>query len=84
MKKKEEIITFKVDRSLLDLLKSVPNRSEFIRSALLLAFDNACPLCGGTGVMTPAKKDHWTQFSRNHRMKKCSDCHEVEISCEKD
>ncbi len=84
MKKKEEIITFKVDRSLLGLLKAVPNRSEFIRSALLSAFDNVCPLCSGTGIMTPSKKEHWSKFSRTHRLKKCSDCHEVALSCEKD
>ena len=35
--KKREIITFKVDDALRKALQSVPNRSEFIRSAILAA-----------------------------------------------
>ena len=34
-KNKTEIITFKVSQSLISALKGVPNRSEFIRNALL-------------------------------------------------
>ena len=49
MKKKTDIITFKVDATLLEALRGIENRSEFIRSAILSALDNVCPLCRGTG-----------------------------------
>ena len=32
--KKQDVITFKVDESLREALEQVPNRSEFIRSAI--------------------------------------------------
>ncbi|MBW1696363.1 MAG: CopG family transcriptional regulator [Deltaproteobacteria bacterium] len=80
-KAKQEIVTFKVDRSLLGVLKDLPNRSEFIRQAILNALDNACPLCMGTGSLTPNQKKHWQRFSRNHSLEECEDCHEIHLIC---
>ena len=40
-----ETITFKVEQELLQQLGGIPNRSEFIRNALLLALGSLCPLC---------------------------------------
>ena len=51
---KHDIITFKVDETLRELMNGIENRSEFIRSAILTALDSACPLCKGTGVLTPS------------------------------
>lgn len=48
-KKKEEIVTFKADLRLAEELKRLPNKSEFIRQALLRALGNECPLCHGAG-----------------------------------
>lgn len=45
---KPDIITFKVDAALRNALRGVPNRSAFIRTAILSALENACPLCGGS------------------------------------
>ena len=59
VRNKPEIITFKADKSLLDAMKGIPNRSAFIRSAVLAALDSACPLCGGTGVLTPSQRERW-------------------------
>ena len=36
-KKIEEVITFKVNDDLMNLLKVLPNRSQFIRNAILRA-----------------------------------------------
>lgn len=47
--RKQEIITFKVDEKLAAELKELPNRSQFIRTAILAAIDNLCPLCRGHG-----------------------------------
>jgi len=80
-KRKPEIVTFKTDDSLLDALKAVPNRSEFIRAAVLAALENHCPLCGGSGVLTPNRLKHWRAFIKSHALKECTDCHELEIVC---
>ncbi len=78
----ESVITFKADASLMEALRSIPNRSEFIRAAILAALDNHCPLCGGTGVLTPHQKTHWEAFAEHHPLRECSDCHEVHLVCE--
>jgi len=80
-KAKQEIVTFKVDQSLLDVLKDLPNRSEFIRQAILNALDNVCPLCQGTGSLTPNQKKHWELFSRSHSLEECDNCQEIHLIC---
>ncbi|MBI3616354.1 MAG: CopG family transcriptional regulator [Candidatus Omnitrophica bacterium] len=80
---KHEVVTFKVDGSLLELMKGIENRSNFIRTALLRALENTCPLCRGSGILTPSKKEHWDKFSKQHSVKECGDCHELTIVCEK-
>jgi hypothetical protein len=78
---KETIITLKVDPSLCEAMKGVSNRSEFIRSALLAALDSACPLCNGSGVLTPNQKKHWQDFAASHPFSECRDCHERHLVC---
>jgi len=78
---KAGVITFKADRSLLDALEGIENRSKFIRSALLAALDNTCPLCKGSGLLTPNQKRHWAAFSASHDLSRCDDCHEVHLIC---
>ncbi len=80
-RQKESVITFKADASLLAALRSIPNRSEFIRSAILSALKNHCPLCGGTGVLTPNQKQHWQEFARHHPLLECHECHEIHLVC---
>lgn len=80
-KQKSDIITFKADDSLVEALRQIPNRSEFIRSALLTALENMCPLCQGRGALTPAQKRHWEEFMRDHTVEECTDCHEVHLVC---
>lgn len=81
---KQETLTFKVAPSLLEALKGIPNRSAFIRNAILAALESSCPLCGGTGVLTPSQKDHWDMFTQSHTIEQCPDCHEVHLTCEHD
>lgn len=80
---KAEIVTFKADESLVAALGGVPNRSEFIRGAIQAALDGACPLCMGTGTLTPDQKAHWEEFTRAHSVVECSDCHERHLVCER-
>ena len=81
---KEAVVTFKADSSLLQALKNVPNRSEFIRTAILSALNSYCPLCQGTGVLTPNQKQHWDQFAAGHPLRECHACHEVHLVCSQD
>ncbi len=76
-----EVITFKVDGELADALKKVGNRSEFIRSALMAALEGTCPLCRGTGTLTPHQMQHWLAFSGQHQVRECDDCHGIVIEC---
>jgi len=79
--KKEEIVSFKVDRELMETIKGIPNRSEFIRQAVLSALGAVCPLCNGTGMLTPNQKRHWDDFSENHPIRRCRECDERILFC---
>lgn len=81
---KHEIITFKVESSLAQAIRLLPNRSAFIRGAILTALDNACPLCQGTGILTPEQKRHWAAFAEHHRLTQCAECDAVYLECEAD
>ncbi len=80
-RKKQEIITFKVDPSLLEAMRGIENRSEFIRSAILSALDSVCPLCKGTGIFTPEQRVHWKKFAQSHATEECDECHAVHLVC---
>jgi hypothetical protein len=68
------LFTFKADPALAEALRAVPNRSLFIRTALLAALDSACPLCQGTGVLTLEQRGHWEAFVKHHPLRECGDC----------
>ena len=80
-KKKHEIITFKVDESLAKAMAGIPNRSEFIRTAILAAMDSGCPLCMGTGILTPDQRRHWESFATSHSVTKCAECDAMHLVC---
>ncbi len=80
-KGKHEVISFKADESLLKAMQGIPNRSEFIRAAVLAALDGVCPLCRGTGILTPAQQAHWKSFSRSHALAECHQCHALHLVC---
>ena len=77
-KEKQDIITFKVPESLMEAMKGIPNRSEFIRTAVVAALDSVCPLCRGTGVIMPKQRRHLEMFfersspGRMHNMQRRS------------
>ncbi len=83
-RKKDDVITFKVDATLAEALRGVANRSEFIRTAILVALDSVCPLCMGSGILTPDQRSHWDRFSERHSLTRCSDCQAVHLVCRQD
>lgn len=82
--KKPAIITFKADAALAEALQAVPNKSAFIRAAILTALDNGCPLCQGTGILTQEQKKHWGDFLSTHSVTTCEDCKAVHLVCQAD
>ena len=80
---KDEGITFKVDASLANLIRQLPNRSEFIRSAILAALEGSCPLCNGTGILSLSQQKHWKSFARDHDLAECKECKELRLVCHK-
>lgn len=82
MKKKQSIITFKVDDDLLQAVQHIPNRSQFIRAAIIDALGSTCPLCNGSGMLTKNQKRHWDDFSNDHSLETCDDCNEQIIVCD--
>lgn len=79
-----EIVTFKADTALLDALRGISNRSEFIRNAVLAALEHLCPLCRGTGTLTPPQRRHWDAFAARHSIAECGDCHAFHLVCQDD
>jgi hypothetical protein len=78
---KERVFTFKTDDKLAELLEEMPNRSEFIRKALLTAMDHNCPLCHGSGILTLEQQKHLQHFLATHPLEKCTDCNAVHFLC---
>jgi hypothetical protein len=79
--KPKEVVSFKADEALLEALSGVRNRSEFIRTAILAALDNTCPLCSGSGTLTPNQMKHWHELARDHSVERCDHCSETRIVC---
>ncbi len=81
VRNKEEVFSFKVGKALAGVIRRLPNRSEFFRAAILSALEHACPLCQGTGILTPEQKKHWDAFARDHAVSHCRDCNAVYLTC---
>ena len=58
-----------------------PGLNAVIRAAVLSALDHACPLCQGTGLMSPEQKKHWDAFARDHAVKHCQECDALYLTC---
>ncbi|MBX3730501.1 MAG: CopG family transcriptional regulator [Candidatus Sumerlaeia bacterium] len=79
--RKEEIITFKVDRTLAERMRVIENRSDFIRRAVLNALENTCPLCMGTGQLSETQRRLWGDFLEDHALEEVPDTHELHLVC---
>ena len=79
---KDEVITFKVEPQLAEILKRMPNRSQFIRSAILNSLEHVCPLCQGLGILSPDQQRHWRDFAEHHGIRECKECGSVVLVCD--
>src|SRR5689334_13687735 len=71
---KSQIVAFKVDADLADFLDRLPNKSEFIRRAILAQFNMTCPLCSGSGVVPSGIHDHFEHVIEHHSSRPCEKC----------
>ena len=71
---KSEIVAFKVEGELATFLNSLPNKSDFIRKAILAQFGMTCPLCTGTGVVPRGIHDHYKPVIATHTTRPCENC----------
>ncbi len=81
-KKSDRVFSFKAEGELSRALENTPNRSEFIRKALLAALEHECPLCKGTGVLSLEQGKHLQQFMTAHLLTRCEDCQAVHFVCQ--
>ncbi len=72
--KKTQIVAFKVENDLAAFLDKLPNKSEFIRKAILAQFGMNCPLCTGTGVVDKGIHDHFESVIAEHTTRPCEKC----------
>ena len=71
---KSQIVAFKVEEELAEFLDKLPNKSEFIRKAILAQFGMNCPLCVGSGVVPRGIHDHYKPVIAEHNAKSCEKC----------
>jgi len=71
---KSTIVAFKVEDELAQFLDNLPNKSEFIRKAILAQFGMTCPLCVGSGVVQKGVHDHYKPVIDAHDTRPCEKC----------
>ena len=73
-KLKPEVVAFKVEKELADLLNKLPNKSAFIRKAIAAQLGVACPLCQGKGVVPRGVHDHYSPLLDKFAHRSCDGC----------
>ncbi len=74
---KDQVMAFKVDAKLAELLASVKNKSELIRDAVYAYLGHLCPLCEGKGTI-PANRSHEIELLlKQLEFATCTGCHTV-------
>jgi len=71
---KSKIVAFKVEEEIAEFLNNLPNKSDFIRKAILAQFGMTCPLCTGTGVVPRGIHDHYKPLIAEHNSRACEKC----------
>jgi hypothetical protein len=71
---KSQIVAFKVEEDLAEFLNKVPNKSAFIRKAIIAQLGMTCPLCTGAGVVPRGIHDHYSPILDKYNVRKCDGC----------
>lgn len=76
---KPRTVAVKIEAELADFLDRLPNKSAFIRQAILAQFGTACPLCAGSGQVPAGLNAHYAPVLAGHRRRACSRCEHEEL-----
>jgi hypothetical protein len=71
---KTEVVAFKVEKELADLLNKLKNKSDFIRQAIVSHLSMACPLCAGRGVVPRGVHDYYAPLLNKMSRAHCDSC----------
>ena len=74
MPRKTAVVAFKVEKELADILNQLPNKSAFIRKAIVAQLSMACPLCRGTGVVPKRLHDYYAALLPRLNEMNCEGC----------
>ena len=74
MPRKSEVVAFKVEAELARILNELPNKSAFIRKAIVAQLNMACPLCHGSGVLPKGLRDHYAAQLPKLSLRSCESC----------
>jgi hypothetical protein len=68
------LVAFKVEPELADLLNRLPNKSDFIRKAIVAHLGLTCPLCHGKAIVSRGIYSHFAALIQTHRVQACAGC----------
>lgn len=71
---KTSVVAFKIESELAEILNQLPNKSAFIRKAIISQLDMACPLCNGSGAIPKGLHDHFQPLINNMTQRACDEC----------
>jgi hypothetical protein len=74
MPRKTAVVAFKVEAELAEILNQLPNKSAFIRKAIVAQLSMACPLCHGSGVLPKVLHDHYAPLIEEMNSRPCEGC----------
>src|ERR1051325_4569657 len=72
---KQTVVSFRVDQHLAEILDALPDKSAFIREAILRRFYTTCPFCQGKGVLPQAILDWLRTRIPEYESIECTCCH---------
>ena len=73
-KGKQRVVTFKVEDEIASFLDAMPNKSDFIRKALLAALMEPCPICQGKGSVPRSLRRDLELIFQKQKSVPCSFC----------
>jgi hypothetical protein len=73
-KRQNTLVAFKVEPELAELLDQLPNKSAFIRKAVVAQLGVQCPLCRGKGFVPRGLYEHFARVIDTNRTHACDGC----------